>query len=96
MLKSNTKKKKPSFPELVEYVKQKAEGKFGPRGSLGFSDVFYRYLNEVVFRDFDLTTGQIDLSRHSALHGVADQTKYTKNKAIQAILILDQMYFYLT
>ncbi|MBA7696273.1 hypothetical protein ES703_104916 [subsurface metagenome] len=90
------KKKKPSFPELVEYVKQKAEGKFGLRESLGFSDVFYRYLNEVVFRDFDLTTGQIDLSRHSALHGVADQTKYTRTRAIQAILILDQMYFYLT
>jgi len=90
------KKKKPSFLELVDYVKQKAEGKFGPRGSLGFSDVFYRYLNEVVFSDFDLTTGQVDLSRHSALHGVADQTKYTRNRAMQAILILDQMYFYLT
>lgn len=90
------KKKKPNFPELVEYVKQKAEGKFGPRESLGFSDVFYRYLNEVVFRNFDLTTGQIDLSRHSVLHGVADQTKYTRTRAIQAILILDQMFFYLT
>jgi hypothetical protein len=90
------KKKKPSFPELVDYVKQKAEGKFGPRKSLCFSDVFYRYLNEVVFKNFDLKTGQIDLSRHSALHGVADQTQYTKNKAIQAILVLDQMYFYLT
>jgi len=90
------KKKKPSFPELIDYVKLKAEGKFGPRASLGFSDVFYRYLNEVVFRGFDLTTGQIDLSRHSALHGVADQTKYTRTRAIQAILILDQMFFYLT
>lgn len=90
------KKKNPNFQELVEYVKQKAEGKFGPRESLGFSDVFYRYLNEVVFRNFDLTTGQIDLSRHSALHGVADQTKYTRTRAIQAILILDQMFFYLT
>jgi len=90
------KKKEPNFRELIDYVKQKAEGKFGPRESLGFSDVFYRYLNEVVFRKFDLKTGQIDLSRHSALHGVAEHTQYTKNKAIQAILILDQMYFYLT
>jgi hypothetical protein len=92
----NEKGKDPSFADLVEYTKQKAEGKFGPRESLGFSDVFYRYLNEIVFKNFDLTTGQVDLSRHTVSHGVADQTKYTKNKALQAILILDQMYFYLT
>ena len=90
------KKKEPNFRELLDYVKQKAEGKFGPKESLGFSDVFYRYLNEVVFKNFDLKMGQIDLSRHSAMHGVAEHTQYTKNKAIQAILILDQMYFYLT
>lgn len=92
----NEKGKDPSFAELIDYTKQKTEGKFGPRESLGFSDIFYRYLNEVVFRNFDLTTGQVDLSRHTVSHGVADQTKYTKNKALQAILILDQMYFYLT
>jgi len=86
----------PNFAELVNYVKQKAEGKFGPRQSLGFSDVFYRYLNEMVFRNFDLTTGQVDLSRHSVAHGVAEQTQYTRTKAIQAILTIDQMYFYLT
>lgn len=88
--------KSPNFVELVEYVKQKAEGKFGPQKSLGFPDVFYRYLKETIFQNFDLTTGQVDLSRHAVSHGVADQTKYTKTRAIQAILILDQMYFYLT
>jgi len=88
--------KNPNFMELVDFVKQKAKGKFGPQESLGFSDVFYRYLNEVVFKNFNLTTGQVDLSRHTVSHGVADQTKYTRTKAMQAILILDQMYFYLT
>lgn len=92
----NEKKKDPSFVELKEYIKQKAEGKFRSKESLGFSDVFYRYLNKVVFKNFDLTTGQVDLSRHTVSHGVANQTQYTKNKAIQAILILDQMYFYLS
>jgi hypothetical protein len=90
------KKRSPNFKELVGYVKEKAEGKFGARGSLGFPDVFYRYLNETVFQSFDLATGQVDLSRHSVSHGVAEQTKYTRAKAIQAILTLDQMYFYLT
>jgi hypothetical protein len=53
-------------------------------------------LNEVVFKDFDLKTGKVDLSRHAVSHGVADQKEYTKVKALQAILIIDQMYFYLT
>jgi hypothetical protein len=88
--------KSPNFVELVEYVKQKAEGKFGPQKSLGFPDVFYRYLKEIIFQNFDLTTGQVVLSRHAVSHGVADPTKYTRIRAIQAILILDQMYFYLT
>ena len=90
------KKESASFAKLVDYVKQKAEGKFGPRQSLGFPDVFYRYLDEIVFKDFDLTNGQVDLSRHSVSHGVAEHTKYTRTKALQAILTIDQMYFYLT
>ena len=77
-------------------MKQKAQGKFGPRKSLCFSEEFCRYLKDIVFRNFDLTTGQVDLSRHSVSHGVADQTKYTRAKGVQAILTIDQMYFYLT
>jgi len=88
--------KDPTFKELMEYVEKKAEGKFGARGSLGLSDVFFRYLKEVVFKDFDLKTGKVDLSRHTVSHGVADEKEYTKVKALQAILVIDQMYFYLT
>ena len=88
--------KDPNFKELINFVKEKAEGKFGPRKSLGFSDVFYQYLNETIFQNFDLKTGQVDLSRHTVSHGVAEQMEYTRMKAMQAILILDQMCFYLT
>lgn len=90
------KEKDPTFAELVEYVKGKAQGKFAPRGSLGFPEEFYRYLKELVFKNFNLHTGEVDLSRHAVSHGVADQTKYTRAKAFQSILILDQMYFYLS
>jgi hypothetical protein len=86
----------PTFMELVDFIKQKAEGKFGPQKSLGFQDVFYRYMKETIFQKFNLTTGQVELSRHSVSHGVAEQTRYTRTKAIQAILTIDQMYFYLT
>jgi len=88
--------KDPNFEDLINFVKEKAEGKFGPRESLGFPDVFYNYLKETIFQNFDLKTGQVDLSRHTVSHGVAKQTEYTRTKAMQAILILDQMYFYLT
>ena len=88
--------KDPNFEELIDFVKEKAEGKFGPRISLGFPDVFYNYLKETIFQNFDLKTGQVDLSRHTVSHGVAEQMEYTRTKAMQAILIVDQMYFYLT
>ena len=86
----------PKFAELLGYVRDKAQGKFGPGGTLGFPEEFYQYLKEQVFKDFNLQTGRVDLSRHTVSHGVADQKEYTKTKALQAILILDQMYFYLS
>lgn len=74
--------KDPNFAQLQEYVKEKAQGKFGLRKSLGFSEEFYRYLKEIVFTNFDLTTGEVKLSRHSVSHGVADQTQYTRTKSL--------------
>lgn len=90
------KKTKISFTDLKQYVHQKAKEKFVSLDSLGFPDVFFRYIDEVIFKDFNLQTGDVDLSRHSTLHGVANAKDYTKEKALQAILTLDQMYHYLT
>ncbi|MFC1941201.1 hypothetical protein ACFLWL_02180 [Chloroflexota bacterium] len=56
---------------------------------------FFNYLDDVVFSNFDLETGQVDLSRHSSSHGVAKAEAYTRIKALQAILVLDQIYFYI-
>ena len=50
---------------------------------------------ENVFENFDLTTGNVDLSRHTLSHGYANANDFNKAKALQAILILDQIYFYL-
>lgn len=88
--------KNPSFQELIDYINQKARVKFGSRISLGFPGVFFDYIREHIFKSFDLASGQVDLSRHSASHGVAEAKDYTKNKALQAVLVLDQMSFYLT
>ena len=63
--------------------------------SLGFPDIFFKYLGEIFFKNFDLKTGDVDLSRNTASHGVAKAEDYTKTKALQGILILDQIYRYL-
>ncbi|MCK5534627.1 hypothetical protein KAI68_05880 [bacterium] len=85
----------PSFAKLLQYVDQKAKNKFISRNSLGFPDIFFSYLKKTIFKNFDLKSGKIDLSRHSTSHGVAKAEDYSKMKALQAILVLDQMYFYL-
>jgi len=82
-----------SHKELVTYIKQKATTKFNTL-STGFPSEFYEYLN-LIFKDFDLKTGKLDLSRHTTSHGHARPDDFTKAKALQAILILDQIYFYL-
>ncbi len=86
---------KPNFKELQNYIKQKAESSFKAVSSLGFPNEFYEYLNHSVFENFDLATGRVDLSRHTTSHGYANANDFNKSKALQAILILDQIYFYL-
>lgn len=85
----------PRFPDLVKYVESKVSQKFTSPDSLAFPGIFYAYLKEVIFRDFNLATGDIELSRHTTSHGVAEAKRYTRNRALQAILTLDQMYFFM-
>lgn len=87
--------KKPTFNELKEYIKNKAQNRFSSKDSLGFHEYFYEYLDKDIFQKFDLSTGKIDLARHSLAHGYAKQEDFTKAKALQALLILNQLFFYL-
>jgi hypothetical protein len=87
--------KKPSFKKLKEYIRNRAQNKFFSKGSLGFPEYFYEFLDKDVFQNFDLSTGKIDLARHSLTHGYAKQEDFTKVKALQALLILNQIFFYL-
>ena len=57
--------------------------------------MFFKYLGDVVFKSFNLDTGEINVSRHSVSHGVAKAEDYNQMKALQGILVLDQMSFYL-
>jgi len=81
--------------KLLSYLIEKGKGKSGSGYSLLLPLPFLKYLNDVIFSDFDLETGKVNLSRHSSSHGVAKAEDYTKTKALQAILVLDQIYFYI-
>lgn len=79
------------IPHLIETGKRTAKSD----DSLIFPEQFLKYLTNRVFGNFNLETGSVELSRHSSSHGVAPAEDYTEAKALQALLILDQIYFFL-
>ena len=87
--------KEPSFSDLKNYIDKLATERFDIRNTVGFPKEFCKYLNKTFFKNYDQKTGNIDLSRHSSLHGCAESKDYTKIRALQAILTLDQIYFFL-
>ena len=82
------------FKVLLEHIAN-VENLKTTEYSLFFPSEFLRFLQDVVFANFDIENDQIPLSRHSSSHGVAKSDDYTKVRALQMILILDQIYFYI-
>jgi len=92
----NEKGKDPTQNDIIDYIVYKAKSKFVSLKSLGFPDIFFRYLKETIFAVFDMGKGKLDFSRNTALHGIAKPNEYTKAKALQAILTIDQIYRYMS
>ncbi len=86
---------KPSSQRIQRFITDLGKQKFSSAGSLGFPNLFYDYLKESVFQGFDLETGKIPSSRHSFAHGVAHFENYSQIRALQLLLTLDQICFYL-
>lgn len=55
---------------------------------------FQSYVEKVFFANFDTSTA-IEISRHSVSHGVAPIQEFNQKSSIIALLIIDQLYFYL-
>ncbi|VVB79967.1 Uncharacterised protein [uncultured archaeon] len=81
--------------QVKDYVVKKGLEKFSSIDSLGFPKEFYEYLTQVVFSSFNIKENEIPTSRHSVAHGIAKSENYNRARALQAILILDQIYFFL-
>ena len=85
-----------SIQKLIDRLIEVGERNTKDDQSLLLPQYFLNYLTESIFKEFDPTTGEVDLSRHSALHGVALGEDYKPERALQALLTLDQIYFYLS
>lgn len=78
--------------EFIARVEAAAGAAFAIPGSIGFPREFVTYLREVVFASFDLATGVVPPGRHAWAHGAAGTTTYTRARALQLILTLDQLH----
>ena len=85
-----------NIQKLIDRLIEVGERNTEDDQSLLLPQYFLNYLTESIFKEFDPTTGEVDLSRHSALHGVASGEDYKPERALQALLTLDQIYFYLS
>lgn len=65
-----------------------------PNSCLYIPHEFGIYLKKFYFNNFDLEKGELNLSRNTIGHGVVKEEDLDRIRAFQAILILDQMFFY--
>ena len=82
--------------KLLEHLLEVGKQNVADDRSLLLPQDFLKYLNSSFFKDFDPATVTDDLSRHSVAHGAASEKGYSAEKALQALLTLDQIYFYLS
>lgn len=93
--KATAKGKNVRLKELIDHLIEMGKESAGDADSLLLPLSFLEYLNDCIFVKFNLEDGTVDLSRHSTAHGVAAGEDYTRMRALQALLALDQIYFYL-
>jgi hypothetical protein len=81
---------------LIQFALEAAAQRAGATDTLFFPAVFGQYLVHYTFADFD-PSGPLGSagSRHAVGHGAADATTYTQTRALQALLTLDQLSFYI-
>lgn len=85
----------PQTKDIKEYLVNKGKEKFNNDRALGFPTLFSEYLDDSIFPKFKISKDKNVTSRHSVSHGIAKYEDYTRIRAFQLILTLDQIYFYL-
>jgi hypothetical protein len=81
--------------QLLDHIKDRAHSSARDPLSLLLPDVFIDYLKDVVFAKTPGETESSVLSRHTVSHGVASAKSYERSRALQCILVVDQLRYYL-
>ncbi len=85
-----------SIKDLLKYAVERGAKKTGDESSLFFPKEFLQYLSDCTYAHFDPNAPkESTASRHSVGHGGATADAYSPERALQAILTLDQLVFYL-
>ena len=84
-----------NIQELLVFLEESAASQGIQPDSLLIPAHFTSYLRKVTFRDFNVESGDVKMSRHTSAHGIAKPEDYTHAHALQTILVLDQLRFYL-
>ena len=81
--------------DLLKFARANATSKAGSEDTLLLPSAFMAYLDDYVFANFNPAIAAVSSSsRHAVGHGAAPQESYTMVRALQAILTVDQLAFY--
>jgi hypothetical protein len=84
---------KPKSPQLLDtLVAEVRQAVKGPSAFL--PEAFRQYLQTYLYAGFDLEQGRIAFSRNSIAHGVTPADQFDRVRALQLLLIVDQIAFY--
>lgn len=80
--------------DLINHTIEQGRRSSGSDSSLILATPLLDYMRRVIFPKFSQDSGNVSLSRHTASHGVATAEQYTRTRALQFILTLDQIYYF--
>ncbi|ATG47654.1 hypothetical protein CEW89_08750 [Celeribacter ethanolicus] len=80
---------------LPDFMIELAERRAGGKDTLFFPVEFGKYLKEYTYADFSPNDEGKAGSRHAVSHGRVAGNQYTMSRALQALLTLDQIAFYM-
>lgn len=81
--------------KLPDFMIEQAAKRAGDKDTLFFPVEFGKYLKEYTYADFKPGDMGAAGSRHAVSHGAVAGSQYTMTRALQALLTLDQIAFYI-
>jgi hypothetical protein len=91
----NSGKAAENLKSLLEFAQVSGEDRAGGSSTLFFTSTFAKYLRVYTFSHFNPASELASAgSRHAVGHGAATQKSYTMQRALQAVLTMDQLSFY--